>query len=85
MALQHSWAGIFEFLLQRANNRGVIMPGVVYAVAGQKIQETAPIIAEELSAGTALVADIHLQHVQEARPLWIYVLSIELGRSRRFG
>ena len=40
MALQHRRAGAVQFVFQRRQNRKVIVPGVMNAVAGEEIEDT---------------------------------------------
>ena len=55
MALQHRRPGAIQFLLERRDDRGMIVAGVVDAVAGEKIENAAAVGREQFCSGAALV------------------------------
>ena len=53
------------------------MAGIMDTIPGKKIENAAPIARVKLRSGTALVADIHLQDLEQLHPLRVYVICIE--------
>ena len=76
MTLQHRRTAAIQLILQRLNDPRVIVPGVVHAISGQKVQVAVAVFAEQLDAGTALVAHVHVEQFQQAHPLWIHELRV---------
>ena len=56
----------------------MIVPRVVNAIARKKIEKPASILGVQLRSLAAHVADVHLKHIQQTRPLRVYVLRIEV-------
>ena len=83
VALQHRRPAPVEFALQSLDNARMVMAGVVDAIAGQKVQNAAPIRGEQRRTGAAVVRRVHAQNVEEANPLRIYVQAIKLVNGRR--
>ena len=84
VTLQHRRPPAIQFLLQGLNNPWMIMSRVVDTVTRQKIQIALPTFTEQFGSETALVANIHVEQVQQAHPLRIHELCV-CGRSRNTG
>ncbi len=80
MALQHRGPGAVQFIFQRGQDRRMIVPGIVNAVAGEEVENACSFRGDEFDARAALVTYIHLENVQQFYPLWIDVLTIERER-----
>jgi len=76
MALQHGGAVAIQFLLQRRDDGGMVVSGVVDAIARQKIEDAAAIGRKQFRPEATLVGHVHLQQVQQADPLRIDVLRV---------
>ena len=60
----------------------MVVPRVMDAIPGKKIQEAAAILRVQFNARAALVAHIHLQRVEQPHPLRIYMFLILQVRDR---
>src|ERR1700686_1543687 len=64
MALQHRRTTPIHFVLQRLNDVGMVVAGIVNAVAGQKVQYATTVFREQLATETALILNVHAQQVE---------------------
>ncbi len=76
VALQHGGAGGLQLANERIDDIGVIVPGVVDAVAGEKVEDDATVVGVELGAGAAAIVNIHTQKTEQTNPLRIDEVSI---------
>ena len=76
MALQHRGAVPFELVMKGRDDRRVIVTGVVDTVAGQEIENRAAIRGAKFHSLATLIADVHLQNVEQPRPLRVHVLCV---------
>src|SRR5258708_33066393 len=83
MALQHGRPTQIELLFHRSDDGGVIVAGVVHAIAGEKIENALSIFSKQFGTGAAHVADVHLQQPEQSDPLRIYMILIERFQRRR--
>src|SRR5258708_2339430 len=83
MALQHGRPTQIELLFQRSDDGGVIMAGVVHAIAGEKIENALSIVGEKFGSYATYVAYVHLQQPEQSDPLRIYMILIERFQRRR--
>jgi hypothetical protein len=56
----------------------MIVPRVVNAISGKKIENSAAILREQLYTLTAFVLNVHLQQVKQFHPLRIYVSAVKI-------
>jgi hypothetical protein len=49
----------------------MIMASVINAVTGIEIQNPTPIRGLQFAANATLIADVHLQNIEQSDPLWI--------------
>ena len=82
VALQHGGTGAVQFFLERGDDGGMIVSGVVYAVAGEEIENAAAIGGEEFRRRAAFVLHVHLQKVEQLDPLRIDVVGVETVERR---
>ena len=54
----------------------MVVAYIVNAIPGEEIQDPSPIRREQLAAETTLVANIHLQQMQQTNPLRVYMFGI---------
>jgi hypothetical protein len=73
VALQHRRTAAQEFVLHRGDNRGVVVAGIVHAVAGQEIEDAPSVGRVQFRAGARFVSRIHLQQVQHPHPLRVHM------------
>ena len=64
--------------MKRLHDSGMIMSGVVNAVAGEKSRILTPSEVVNSTPRAASIADVHAQQLQQASPLRIDVLLIKL-------
>ena len=76
MALQHRRAGAIQLLLERFDDVGMIVAGVVNTVSRQEIKVAGSIVGKHLSALTALVAHVHGEQIEQTDPLRAHTLGI---------
>jgi hypothetical protein len=58
----------------------MVVAGVVDAIAGKKVQDAPPVFSKEFAAGATLVANVHVQDVQQRNPLRIYILFVRTAQ-----
>jgi hypothetical protein len=58
----------------------MIVASVVNAVAGEEIENVAPVVGLQDSAATAYIPDIHFENVEQTCPLGVYVLAVKQVR-----
>ena len=63
VALQHGRTAGLQLILDGGDDGGMVVAGVVHAVAGEKIENAAPVGGEEFGGATAFVLHVHLQNV----------------------
>ena len=80
VALQHGWAGEVELVLEGGDDVRVIVAGVMHAVSGEEVENALSVVGEKLHSHAPLVADIHLQQVEESHPFPVHSLGIALRR-----
>ena len=85
VALQHGGAGAVQFVLERGDDGGMVVAGVVHAVAGEEIENAAAVGGEEFGGGAAFVLHVHLQNVEQLDPLRVDVVGIESVKRRNCG
>ena len=85
VALQHGGAGALQLILDGGDDGGMVVTGVVHAVAGEEIENAASIGGEEFRGGTAFVLHVHLQNVEQFYPLRVDVVGIESVKRRNCG
>jgi hypothetical protein len=76
MALQHRWAAAVQFLMRCFDDGGVIVSGVINAVAGEKIQDRAIAGGAQRFAAALDIVDIHIQQLQQPGPLRVHVRGV---------
>src|SRR6185312_13767922 len=74
--LDHGRSTTLQFVPYRCDYSRMIVSDVVYAVTGEKIQDTTALRSEEFASKTTFVANIHLKQVQQSDPLRIYIFGI---------
>src|ERR1700676_2310316 len=85
MALQHGWTALVQFILQRGDDMGMIVAGVVDTVAGEKVEDPAAILGEKFRPGTGSIRNVHLQEVEQRHPLRINEVFIKIAGYFFFG
>ena len=81
VALQHHGAAVVQFRVQRLDNCGVVMAGVMDTIAGQEIENHFSGSSVKLSAGTKTVLGLHLEEAEKPDPLRVDVINICLYRT----
>src|ERR1700692_4272582 len=81
MALQHRRPAAIHLVLQSLNDVWMVVPGIMHAVSGQKIQDAAAVFSKQFAAQATLILDIHTQQVKQRYPLRIDVVVI-IGAGR---
>ena len=76
VALQHGWPAAIELILEGRDDGGVIVPGIVDRIAGEKIENAPAIAGIQFGPFATLVADVHLKEVEKPDPLGIYVIRV---------
>src|SRR5579864_131287 len=76
MTLQHGRAATIQFVAEGCGDRRMIVAQVMHAVSGEKIQDSPAVFGKELDAGTARVADIHLEQIEKSYPLRVNVRGV---------
>ena len=71
VALEHRGAGGLELVDEGFDDVGMVVAGVVDAVAGEEVEDDASVFGVELGADAAAVFDVHAEEVEEAGPLGI--------------
>ena len=56
--------------------RGVIMAGVVDAIAREEVEDDAAVRGKKLLSFAAVIGDIHIENVEQLNPLAFYVLLV---------
>ena len=69
---------MLQFILNGLNHRGMIVPQVVNTIAGKKIEDPAAVVGEKLGSFAARVARVHLENIQQTRPLGIHAIPVKL-------
>jgi hypothetical protein len=78
VALEHRRTSPVKFTVQRFDDRGMVMSGIVNAVAGEEIENYFAFGGMQFRAGTLRVLRPHLKQVQQANPLRIDVIDVTL-------
>ena len=73
IALEHDGPAPAQLFFNCGYDMRMVMPRVMNTVSREEIQDSAPIRAEEFSALAVGKLNIHLQHVQQSDPLWVYI------------
>jgi len=71
VALQHHGAGGLELLDEGFDDVGMVVAGVVDAVAGEEVEDDAFVFGVEFGAEAAAVSNVHAEEAEEACPLGI--------------
>ena len=61
MALKHCRTLPVEFLLQRGDNRGMVVSRVVNTVSGEEVKNSSAVCGEQLRSGAATVRDVQTE------------------------
>jgi hypothetical protein len=56
----------------------MIVADVVNTVSGEEIENPPSVVGEQLHAHAALIADVHLQQVEQAYPLAVHSAGVAL-------
>src|SRR5579859_1781221 len=81
IALQHDGATFIKLVFDGTNDVRMIVAGVVNAIAGKKVNDTAAIRGEEFRTEAARVFDIQTEQVQQGDPLRVYIFGVGISRS----
>ena len=84
MTLQHGRARCIQLLLQRSDEARVIVADVVNAIAGVEVEDAPTVGRVQLCAFAARILDVHLQYVEQSRPLGVDVALISLNAALNF-
>jgi hypothetical protein len=84
MALQHRRAAAAKLIAKLLDDVGMIVARVVNAVSGEEVEDHIAFGSEELDAGTAHIARVHLKEIEQAHPLWVDVVCIVLRSGERW-
>jgi hypothetical protein len=76
VTLQHCRPGGLQFLDESVDDVGMIVAGVVDAVAGEEVEDDAAVVGVQLGADTATIAEVHAEEAKEADPLGIDEVAI---------
>ncbi len=76
VALQHGGAAAVEFILERFDDSGVVVAGVVDAIAGEEVEDAAAVGGKELGGGAAFRLHVHLQDLEQADPLRVHAIGV---------
>jgi hypothetical protein len=60
MSLNHCRAASLQFILQRANDLGMVVANVVDAVTGEKVEDPPSVVGEQFSANAPFITHVHL-------------------------
>ncbi len=71
VALEHDGAGGLELVDEGFDDVGMVVAGVVDAVAGEEVEDDASVFGVELGAEAAAVLDVHAEEAEEAGPFGI--------------
>src|ERR1700739_1378439 len=85
MALQHGGTAFVQFVLERLHYIRMIVAGVVNAIAGEEVQDAPAVFGKKFAAGATLVADVHVQDVQQGNPLRVNVLLVRTAQGTSRG
>ena len=85
VALQHGGTGAVQFFLERGDDGGVVVSGIVNAIAGEEIENAAAVRGKQFGGSAALVLHIHLKNVEQLDPLRVDVIGIEAVEGRNRG
>jgi len=83
VALKHRGAVAVELVFERRDHSGMVVANVVDAVSGNEIQDASPVDGVEFCANAAHVFDVHLQDIEQPRPLRVHVSFVERFVIRR--
>src|SRR2546427_474178 len=72
-----------QLILERSDNLWMVVPRVMNAVAGEKIEVAAAILRQQLHALAARITNIHLEQIQQPDPLRIHI-SFIAGMRRKW-
>ena len=77
VALEHCRTVAVELMFERGDHVRMIVAYVVDAIAGNKIQNPAPFGGVKFGTHTARIFDVHLQHIEQPRPLGIHIFFVQ--------
>ena len=64
MGLNHGRTTALQFFAKRRNDRGMVVPNIVNAVTGEKIENASSVRSEQFRPRATFITDIHLQQIQ---------------------